>query len=684
MEANNAENFIIRDGVLCSYIGPGGHVEIPEEVTEISCIAFKDSKGITSLTIPESVKKISYLALEWCTHLTTVTLHSNFEYEKNGGYTQFRWPSLTSIVFGKGVKKIDSAFRALSSVRSVTISEDVEEIEEAAFSYWKNVEEIHISDIGAWCRIRLSKPDREYMVPKGIFAHADRLYLNGTLIQDVTIPEGVTRLEMSFANYKHLTSLTVPGSVREIGARALLGCINLRSVTLSHGIHAIETEAFSRCTSLTSVTIPKSVYEFGESVFEGCSSLKTVEIPDVDTWLRICDYQSKWTDIIGTKALLSYAEEYLIAGSAIKDLILPEGTRAVPKRAFYECRTLASIEIPSSVTEIGSFAFKGCTSLTSVTIPESVEKIGYAAFSDCTSLASVTISKGVTEIDWNAFSGCTSLASVTIPEGVTEIGKGAFSGCQSLASVTIPEGVTEIGKYAFSSCTGLTSVTIPASVTKIETGAFKGCKSLTSVTIPEGVMEIGSYAFQNCWGLTSITMADSVEKIGENAFEGCTKLSEVKFSNRAFPQSLHATNLNFPYESIPEGKQLCYRLTETPSAQAIEVDGIGFFDLLPFAKEEWPRLLCACREWELVTEWRTGLDTSMTELGFGGVESGERRTVFDPADCLWGGANIIGFYKKGKTYLFRGRQKYVCNNSDEGPYRDTVNVDVTTTYIKKI
>ena len=44
----------------------------------------------------------------------------------------------------------------------------------------------------------------------------------------------------------------------------------------------------------------------------------------------------------------------------------------IGERAFYSCKSLASIDIPNSVTTIGERAFYNCTSLASVNIPNSV------------------------------------------------------------------------------------------------------------------------------------------------------------------------------------------------------------------------------------------------------------------------------------------------------------------------
>ena len=115
---------------------------------------------------------------------------------------------------------------------------------------------------------------------------------------------------------------------------------------------------------------------------------------------------------------------------------------AIESSCFEGCKSLKSITIPNSVTEIGPWAFYDCTSLTSVTIPNSVTAVRDYAFSDCTSLTSVTIPNSVTEIDKGAFSGCTSLTSVTIPNSVTKIDKWAFSDCTSLKSIAIPKTTT--------------------------------------------------------------------------------------------------------------------------------------------------------------------------------------------------------------------------------------------------
>mgnify|MGYP004500748397 CR=1 FL=1 len=171
---------------------------------------------------------------------------------------------------------------------------------------------------------------------------------------------------------------------------------------------------------------------------------------------------------------------------------------------------------------IGNYAFYGCKSLTNVIIPSNVTKIGKDAFNFCESLTSVNIPSSVTKIGEDAFGFCTSLTSVNIPSNVTDIGLAAFRNCTSLTSVNIPSSVTLIDYATFSDCSSLTSIKIPSSVTTIGGSAFEGCTSLTSVKIPSSVTEIGEKAFAECNSLKSIYVyTENIPSTGTGAFKGC-------------------------------------------------------------------------------------------------------------------------------------------------------------------
>ena len=83
---------------------------------------------------------------------------------------------------------------------------------------------------------------------------------------------------------------------------------------------------------------------------------------------------------------------------------------SIDARAFDDCDSLTSINIPNSVTSIGFEAFYGCSGLTNINIPAGVTNIGIKAFFNCTNLDIVIDNspKNV-NVDYAAFEGCKSV-----------------------------------------------------------------------------------------------------------------------------------------------------------------------------------------------------------------------------------------------------------------------------------
>ena len=253
----------------------------------------------------------------------------------------------------------------------------------------------------------------------------------------------------------------------------------------------------------------------------------------------ICEEAFRWSKFIGCRSLTS--------------LVIPDSVTNIGDYAFSGCRSLTDIVIPDSVTRIGDGAFRGCKSLTDIVIPNSVTSIGDNAFEYCFSLSNLVIPDGVTSIEDNAFEGCYSLSSVVIPDSVSCIGFGAFKNCSSLTDIVIPDSVTSIGGYAFGCCESLTDIVIPNSVTSIGDNAFWYCKSLSSVVIPAGVTSIGARAFCECSSLISIVIPDGITCIGESAFCVCSSLSSVvipdsvtSIGNYAFAYCKSLTDIVIP------------------------------------------------------------------------------------------------------------------------------------------
>ena len=208
-------------------------------------------------------------------------------------------------------------------------------------------------------------------------------------------------------------------------------------------------------------------------------------------------------------------------------IILPASLRTIRHNAFYHFTTLKSIVLNEGLETIAYDAFNGCTGLEAITIPSTVVKAESNIFRNCTGLLEATVNNAV--VSEGMFRDCAALKKVVLSDKVKTIEGRGFSGCTSLQSLALPSGLTAIGNWAFSGCTGLGSITVPQSVTNVGSHAFYGCKALKTADIHSSI--VSSYMFYGCTALTKVSMSDNVKSIGSTAFCGCSILADIIFGS---------------------------------------------------------------------------------------------------------------------------------------------------------
>lgn len=234
--------------------------------------------------------------------------------------------------------------------------------------------------------------------------------------------------------------------------------------------------------------------------------------------------------------------------------------------AFYKCKTLTRVSIPSSVKNIGGDAFYCCKKLKKAKISNRVKRIGRFAFGGCRSLGRINLPAHLKIIDSCIFTDCTALTGIEIPQGVVYISHDAFSGCTELthidvdknnalyssqkgvlfnkektrlicypigkkqSSYAVPKEVQSIGSQAFKQCSRLRSIIISRNVNTVGAFSFDCCTALAKVTIENGVKTIDGFAFSGCRSLKQITIPKSVAAIGHTIFSGCDKNLRITYA----------------------------------------------------------------------------------------------------------------------------------------------------------
>ena len=176
---------------------------------------------------------------------------------------------------GKPVTSIgNNAFDGITWLKSITIPDSITSIGERAFNACHDLEDLYFNGgIEDWCNIEFSYPASNPMIP------AENAYINGTLVKDLVIPDGITGIGMyTFSGCDSITSVTIPSSVTSIGVEAFSYCSNLSKIDILDSVENIECGAFMGCSALTSIVIPNSITTINQSTFYDCTSLESVTI----------------------------------------------------------------------------------------------------------------------------------------------------------------------------------------------------------------------------------------------------------------------------------------------------------------------------------------------------------------------------------------------------------------------
>ncbi len=482
-----AGNLYLNDSLITDLV-------IPEGVTHIADCAFSGGTSIKSVNIHKNVDSVGNYAFYKCSSLEEIVIPNGVDYL--GYYAFADCASLQSAVLPDDLTVIDGhTFENCQALESIDIPETVTEIGYAAFSGCESLTEIaipasvisiddyafydctaltrvDITDLTAWCNIEFKF---SYVNP---LYYAGNLYLNGSLVTDLVIPHGITKInENAFVGCTSIVSASIPNSVGIIEYDAFMYCDSLKEITIPNSVTDIGSNAFYDCSSLEKIPIPESVESIGSNAFGGCYGLKGVYITDVAAWCNI-EFDD-WNGNASNPILL--CNKLYLNGDLVTDLIIPEGVKSIGKLAFYGGESIENVYVPDTVTKIGRDAFLGTAWYENQ--PDGIVYAGKVAYKykGETSPTVITIKNDTVGIASNAFEGCYNVKNITIPNSVEYVGAMAFSGCAELESIVIGESVTIIDEYAFFGCNTLADITLGKGVESIGYGAFGAYTAIENV-----------------------------------------------------------------------------------------------------------------------------------------------------------------------------------------------------------
>ncbi len=301
-------------------------------ITEIPENLFLDCKGLSEIEISNSVTNIGYKAFSGCSNLSSIEIPSSVT--KIGFGAFLGCDSLNNIKILEGLTIIEkSAFSGCSSLNSIEIPSSITNIGEDAFKNCNSLSSIKVAE--------------------GNKVYDSRDNCNAIIITETN--------EL----IKGCDNTKITDSVTSIGYSAFKGCNSLTAIEIPNSVVSIKANAFSDCISLKSIEIPETVTRIMYGVVSGCSNLRSIKVAENN---KVYDSRENCNAIIMTETNI------LIAGCG--NTKIPNSVTGIGDSAFYNCSSLTSIEIPSSVTKIElgkTNPFDGCKNLKRFTNNSSVD-----------------------------------------------------------------------------------------------------------------------------------------------------------------------------------------------------------------------------------------------------------------------------------------------------------------------
>ena len=468
---------------------PGEHFVIPEFVESIAAFAFSNCQKLKSVVLADKVTSIREGAFQNCINLESITWSASLR--SIWGKAFENCTAMKSIVFTDSIEDVSSnAFRGCTNISSITFAKgkyfDLDSLPRECFPWGQDaftLDGVHYA------------PHVEY----------DRK--GEALLSVIDFPKSAED-EKNFAD---VSSLKIPTKVEQYGF--IYKVSECRS-------------SFKQFPSLKRLELPATITKVGIATIE---NLQEVIVDKANTEFSTEDgvlFNKKKT------ILLSFPR-----GRDVKKYAIPDGVETIAEEAFRGQPFIEEIVFPDSTIAIEKRAFANCGSLREVHLGKNLKKIGVESFA-YTAIERFVLTPNARFVKQQTWDGKTPFYGSKLKKFVLEGENELYAVIDGILYIKnswglrlrccppgyeghlqIPEGVTEIGTCSCWGCTGITSLFIPEGVETIGDDAFSGCTKLESVDIDGHIDSLGSWCFAGCTALKEIDCI-GVKNIADTAFGG--------------------------------------------------------------------------------------------------------------------------------------------------------------------
>ena len=395
-------------------------INIANSVKYIGTGAFEDCKNLVSVNLPESLVSLGEYAFYGCKSIKAIAIPDLLTTIND--YTFGGCTNLTEVTIGKGLKSISlgswqygtDAFAGCENIKKLNVNCHTLEILPSSLK--NNLEELVIGDnteyIGYYTFYNYNSKLKKVVIGKSVRVVGG--FTGCASLEEVILSEGNVSIENeAFCGCEKLSKITLPNTIKEIGAVAFSNCA-FEAFTIPESVTGIEYGVFSGCHNLTSISIPQSINAIPD-FFLSSTGLTSFEIPAHITRVGMGAFGecSKLESVTASENLSSIGRDAFMGVPWYNnqdDGLFYLGSVACGYHG--EMPENTSIRLKDSTRGVASCAFAGQSNLTDIVFPEGMENLGDAAFQDCTGLTSIVIPEKLDNMGCEVFSGCTNLKRI--------------------------------------------------------------------------------------------------------------------------------------------------------------------------------------------------------------------------------------------------------------------------------
>lgn len=348
-------------------------------------------------------------------------------------------------------------------------------------------------------------------------------------------------------------TVTVTGNITGLGNEFLYyGGRNVTEITLPEGLQTIEDYCLN-AISCEEVIIPSTVTSIGTHFL----------------------YQSRVKKVVFlTKNITTIGQGFLQSSGSVEFVKLPEGLISFSGYYhFYNCTSLKTLEVPSTLTSFPLFSFQdvqletlkmGGGPISNPPINENTKIIvplsklqdflnhsSYPNERDRYEVYAISISEKLYLIGTLIAKNLTIQNIPSLPnEGLTTLANKINAIDDEIVvfleteneyfsptpcRVNVPSSVSTLSDHCFHGLTNMRECILPP-LNSIGYACFFDCFDLTSIDIDS--ISVGGCCFAMCSNLTSITFSENLDEIGGNIFYGCSRLERIRFTGQTPPSTV--------------------------------------------------------------------------------------------------------------------------------------------------